>query len=93
MSIFSNISKIYERCLYSQISKFFEEKLSDYQCGFRKGFNAQHCLVVMIEKWRKSLDKGESFGAILTTYLRRLIVCLMICLLVNYMHMGLIFNL
>ena len=62
MSILSNISKIYERCLYSQISNFF----FDYQCGFRKGFNAQHCLVVMIEKWRKSLDKGESFGALLT---------------------------
>ena len=27
VSILSNISKIYERCLYSQISKFFEEKL------------------------------------------------------------------
>ena len=48
VSILSNISKIYERCLYSQISKFFEEKLSDYQFGFRKGFNVQHCLVVMI---------------------------------------------
>ena len=66
MSILSNISKIYERCLYSQIFKFFEEKLSDYQFGFRKGFNVQHCLVVMIEKWQKSLDKGESFGALLT---------------------------
>ena len=65
VSILSNISKIYERCLYSQISKFFEEKLSDYQIGFRKGFNAQHCLVVMIEKWRKSLDKRESFGTFL----------------------------
>ena len=49
VSILSNISKIYERSLYSQISKFFEEKLSD--CGFLQGFNGQHCLVVMIEKW------------------------------------------
>ena len=40
VGILSNIPKIYERCLYSQISKFFEEKLPDYQCGFRKGFNA-----------------------------------------------------
>ena len=28
--------------------------------------NVQHCLVVTIEKWQKSLDKGESFGALLT---------------------------
>ena len=66
VSILSNISKIYERLLYSQICNFFEEKLSDFQCGFRKGVSAQHCLVAMIEKWRKSLDKGQSFGALLT---------------------------
>ena len=66
VSILSDISKIYERCLCSQISKFFEEKLSDYQCAFRKGFNAQHCLVIMIEKWGKGLDKGEGFGVLLT---------------------------
>lgn len=66
VSILSNISKVYERCLYNQISEFFEKKLSDYQCGFRKGFSAQHCLLVMIEYWRKSLDKGGSFGALLT---------------------------
>ena len=66
VSILSNISKIYERCLYSQITNFFEEKLSRYQCGFRKGFSAQQCLLVMIEKWRKSRDKKGSFGALLT---------------------------
>ena len=35
----------------------------------RKGFNVQYWLLVMIEKWRKSIDKGrggESFGALLT---------------------------
>ena len=49
VSILSNISKIYERCLYTQIASFFEDKLSRYQCGFRKGFSAQQCLIVMIE--------------------------------------------
>ena len=28
--------------------------LSKYQCGFRKGYYAQHCLLAMIEKWKKS---------------------------------------
>ena len=93
VNILSKISKIYERCLYSQISKLFEEKLSDYQCGFRKGFNAQHCLVVMIEKWRKSLDKGESFGALLTD-LSKAFDCLPHDLLVAKLHAyDLIFNL
>ena len=36
--------------------------LSKYQCGFRKGFNAQHCLVSMIEKWKESVDNGGAFG-------------------------------
>ena len=39
---------------------------SKFQCGFRKGFNAQHCLLAMIEKWRKTLDKGGERGAVLT---------------------------
>ena len=40
--------------------------LSKWQCGFRKGFSIQHCLLVMKEKWRKCLDKGVISGAILT---------------------------
>ena len=40
--------------------------LSQYQCGFRKGYNAQHCLSTMIEKWKKAVDNGNVFGAIPT---------------------------
>ena len=35
-------------------------------CGFRKGYNAQHCLLVMLEKWRTSLDKKGCSGVLLT---------------------------
>ena len=45
ISILTNISKIYERYLYNQIQAYFDEILSKYQCGFRKGLNEQHCLV------------------------------------------------
>ena len=48
------------------MSSFFVNILSKYQCGFRKGFSSQHCLLAMIEKWRKGLDNGGSFGALLT---------------------------
>ena len=34
-------------------------------CGFRKGYNAQHALVRMLEKWKTSLDNGENIGTIL----------------------------
>ena len=44
----------------------FDEILSKYQFGFRKGFDTQHCLVSMIEKWKESVDKGGAFGALMT---------------------------
>ena len=66
ISIFPNISKVYERCLYDQISNFFEDVFSKYQCGFRKCYSAQHCLLAMIEKWKKIVDYGGVFGALLT---------------------------
>ena len=68
MSILSNISKIYDRCLYDQIQAFFDSILSKYQCGFRRGFNAQHCLITLIEKWKKSVDNGGVFGALFTDH-------------------------
>ena len=66
VSISSNISKIYERCLYDQIQIFFDSILSKYQCGFRRGYNAQHCLTTLIKKWKKSVNNGGAFGALFT---------------------------
>ena len=66
VSILSNISKVYERCIYDQIQTYFDKILSKYQCGFRKGYNSQHCLIALIEKWKKSVDNGGAFGALLT---------------------------
>ena len=31
-------------------SDFFHATLFKYQCEFRKGFNAQHCLVLVTKK-------------------------------------------
>ena len=61
MNISFNISKIYERCPYDQIEVFFDSILSKYQCGFRRGYNAQHCLITLNEKWKKSVDNGGAF--------------------------------
>ena len=55
ISILPNVSKIYERCLYDQIANYFEHIFSRYQCGFRKGYSAQQCLLAMTEKWKKNL--------------------------------------
>ena len=66
VSIFPNISKIYERVTFKQMSEFFEPILSKYQCGFRKGFSAQHCLLAMLEKWKSAIDNKKTFDALLT---------------------------
>ena len=66
VSILPSISKIYEKHLYNQLNT--NGKLSKLQCGFRKGFSAQHCLIVMIEKWKKSIDQRKNAGALLTDY-------------------------
>ena len=58
VSIFSNLIKIYERCLNDQADKYFNHILSKWQCEFCKGFSTQHSLLVMMEKWQNSLDKG-----------------------------------
>ena len=64
--ILPSISKIHERCLYNRMQTYFDNLLSKYQYGFCKEFNAQYCLVSMIEKWKKSMDSGEAFGAFMT---------------------------
>ena len=49
-SVLSNVSNIYERCLYDQIYCYFDKIFSRYQWGFRKGISTQHILLTMIEK-------------------------------------------
>ena len=48
------------------MNEFFINKLCKHQCGFRKGFGTQHCLLVMIEKLRKIRDNQGVFTAVFT---------------------------
>ena len=36
------------------------DKLSKYITGFRKCHGTQYASLVMLEKWKKALDKGEN---------------------------------
>ena len=85
ISILPNVSKIYERCLNKQLEKYFQALLSKYQCGFRKGYSVINALLPMIEKWRKSLDEGGAFGALLTD-LSKAFDCLPHELLIAKLH-------
>ena len=58
--ILSNFSKIYEKLMYNQRYEYFDNILFPSQCGFRKVYSAQHCLLVMIEKFKEATDKVMS---------------------------------
>ena len=65
VSILPVISKIFEKLLCKQITIFIDPLLSKYQCGFRKGFSAQHCLLAMLEKWKNAVGKGRNVWCII----------------------------
>ena len=52
--------------MHDEINAYFDDILSKFQCGFCKGYSAQHCLLYMIEKIRKIKDSKGVFAAVLT---------------------------
>ena len=85
ISILPIISKIFEKLICRQLSNHFDNIFSKFQCGFRKGFSAQHCLLLMIGKWKKAVDNNKVFGAILTD-LSKAFDCICHDLLVAKLH-------
>ena len=45
---------------------FFYNFLSKQQCGFRKSYSKQQCLLALLENWKQAVDSGQMFGALLT---------------------------
>ena len=50
VSILPTLSKVFEKCLFAKYLLY----------------STQHCLLVMLETWKGSVDKGKVFGALLT---------------------------
>ena len=61
VSLLSHMSKVFERIIFNQINEYIEPFLSN---KIRKNLNTQHCLLKMLEKWKKALDKGNFVDAI-----------------------------
>ena len=52
--------------LSRQLLEFFDNILSKFQCGFRKGYGTQHCLLLMLDFWKGATENNKAFGALLT---------------------------
>ena len=66
ISVLPPVSKVFERNMYTDIENYMKIFMSPFLCGFRKGYSTQHCLLVMMEKMKKSLDKQHYAAALLT---------------------------
>ena len=64
MSLLPHISKVFERVIYKEINNFMEKNISKCVTGFRKSYGTQHSLIVILEKWKKELDKEKNMSAI-----------------------------
>ena len=53
--------------MYNQLYDYLDNMLFPCQCGFQKGYSAQHYFLIIIEKIKeaKAFDKGNEFGALL----------------------------
>ena len=65
VSVLPGITKVFERIIQKQLSKYIEKFLSLFMCGYKKGFHTQAALLGLVEKWKASLDKKWYAGAIL----------------------------
>ena len=53
VSVLPTISKIFERVLFDQLTKFSNKLLSPLLCGFRKGYSTPYALVNLLQKREK----------------------------------------
>ena len=67
------------------MSRCFGPIISECRFGFEGGYGAQRCLLIMIEKWRASLDQNGTCAALLTD-LPKAFDCLPLDLLIAKLH-------
>ena len=48
------------------MANFMEKHFSKFNCGFRKAWSTQQCLIALIERLKSAVDNGKSFEDFLT---------------------------
>ena len=65
VSILPLLSKVYERAIINQLSKYMQKKLNKVLCLFLKAHSTQHVLFRLLQVWQKELDNSGNVGTIL----------------------------
>ena len=78
------VSKVFEKLMCKQLSNHFD-MFSKFKRGFRKNFGAQHCLLLMIDLWKRAVDNNKVLSTILTDLLKT-IDCICYDLLIAKLH-------
>ena len=64
VSLLPTVSRLFQGDMSNQINSYIEKYNSPYLFGFRKGHSTEQCLIVMLEQWKKALDKKKVLGQI-----------------------------
>ena len=54
--------------MHHQVSEYIDKHLSPFLFGYRKGFNTQTALLLLLEKWKGTLDQKGFAGVVLTDF-------------------------
>ena len=65
VSILNSVSKLFEKLIQKQLNPFFDKKLCENLCGYRKGKSTQYALLNLIECWEKYRDNHGYSAAVL----------------------------
>ena len=65
VSVLAVVSKVFERIIDKQTNNYMEKYLSRYICGYRAVHGPETALLVMMERWKESRDKGGYAGGVL----------------------------
>ncbi len=66
VSVLPLLSKRFEGEITDQLSLFFQDKISPYMTGFRKGYNCESVLIRLAENFKPALDSNMVYGIVLT---------------------------
>lgn len=65
VSVLPVIFKTFEHIIGKQLSAFFEDIFSKFQCGFHKGYNTRLYPLMMLGSWKEFVNESKALDALM----------------------------